>query len=175
MSDDLFDGPGSADTFKPVDHNGRLLLIKPKRHLTAVPTKDYGEKEAIEADIHILDGPEAGTVLRDGRVFGLVMLGQLKGNVGTGRFNLGRLRQGEATKGNPPWKLFDPTDADRDLARRYIASDRCKQNGGTVAAPAATAAPVTASPATPPPAADPWGAAPPPGSFGGGFGEEPPF
>lgn len=147
MSEDLFDGPGSADTFKPVDHNGRLLLIKPKQHLTGVKTKDYGEKEAIEADVHILDGPAAGTVLRDARLFSLWLIGQTKGNVGTGRFNLGRLFQGEATKGNPPWKMADPTDADKDLARRYIASDRYKQN---------TAAPVAVAAA---PADDPWGSA----------------
>lgn len=149
MSEDLFDGPGSADMFKPTDHNGRLLLIKPKQVLAAVPTKDYGEREAIEADIHILDGPTAGTVLRSGRIFGLVMIEQLKDNAGTGRFNLGRLGQGEATKGNPPWKLFDPTDADKDLARRYLASDKYKENS---AAPVAVAAA---------PAADPWGSAPP--------------
>jgi hypothetical protein len=172
VSDDLFDGPGSADTFKPVDHNGRLLLIKPKQLLAKVSTKDYGDKEAIEADIHILDGPEAGTVLRDGRVFGLVMLGQLKSNVGTGRFNLGRLGQGEATKGNPPWKLFDPTDADKELARRYLASDRYKQNN-TAAAP--TPAPAPAAPAD-----DPWGSAPAPAAAAAPAadpwaGSEPPF
>lgn len=152
MSDDLFDGPGSADVFKPVDHNGRLLLIKPKQYLTGVPTKDYGEKDAIEADIHILDGPAAGTVLRDGRVFGLVMIGQLKGNVGTGRFNLGRLGQGAATKGNPPWKLAEPTGEDAELARRYLSSDKYKENT-TAAAPAPAPAAVAAAPA----ASDPWG------------------
>ena len=114
MSEDLFDAPGSADQFKPADHNGRLLLIMPKQYLTGVPTSEYGPKDAIEGDIHILDGPAAGTVLRGGRVFSLVMLGQLKGNVGTGRFNLGRLGQGEKVKGNPPWKLFDPTDDEKN-------------------------------------------------------------
>jgi hypothetical protein len=160
MSDDLFDGPGSADKFSPEDHKGRLLLFKPTQLLHDVPTKDYGDKDAIEADIHILDGPDAGTVLRDGRVFPLVLIGQLKGNVGTGRFNLGRLGQGEATKGKPPWKLFDPTPEDADLARRYLASDKYKENSSAPAAPAAAAAP----------ASDPWGSAP-----AAATSHEPPF
>ncbi|PJE23619.1 MAG: hypothetical protein CK431_10205 [Mycobacterium sp.] len=150
MSDDLFDGPGSADVFKPTEHNGRLLLIKPKQFLTKVPTKDYGEKDAIEADIHILDGPAAGTVLRDGRIFSLVLIGQTKGNVGSGRFNLGRLGQGPATKGNPPWKLFDPTGEDAELARRYLTSDKYKEN---TSAPAPAAEPAAAAA---PAASDPW-------------------
>ena len=159
MSDDLFDNPGSADTFTPADHNGQLLLIKPLRPVYNIPTQNFGDKDAIEADIHFLDGPQAGTVLKGAYVFPLAMQGQLKGNTGSGRFNLGRLTQGVATKGTPPWKLADPNDADKDLARRYIASDKYKaNNAGAAPAPAATPAPAAAPTA----AVDPWASSEPP-------------
>lgn len=160
MSDDLFDAPGSADQFSPEDNEGRLLLVKPLQQLTGVTTV-HGAKDAVEADIHILDGDQAGTVLRGAYVFPLVLQGQVKGNIASGRFNLGRLGKGVAKPGQkPPWKLADPTSDDTDSARRYLASDVYKRN---------TSAPVAVAAAGAPAATDPWGAAPAPASH------EPPF
>lgn len=130
MSDDMFDPPGSGDKFDFKAHNGCLLMIKPLAERLQVPTKDYGLKDAIEADIHVLDGPDAGQAFRNAYVFPMVLQGQIKGGIGTGRFSLGRLGQGVATKGNPPWQLADPTEADYALARRYAASDTYKKNSG---------------------------------------------
>lgn len=173
MSEDQFDNPGSADQVDWKTLEGRLLLIKPLQQLTGINTAN-GAKDAVEADVHVLDGDTAGTVCRGAYVFPLVLQGQIKGNAGTGRFNLGRLGKGTAKPGqNAPWKLADPTDADKDLARRYLASDRYKQNNAAPApAPVAAAAPAAdpwgaapapaAAPAAAAPAADPWGGDSPP-------------
>lgn len=155
MTTDMFDGPGSADQFSPSNYEGRLLLIKPLQQLHGINTAN-GPKDAVEADIHILDGDGAGTALRGAYIFPLVLQGQVRSNIGTGRFNLGRLGKGSAKPGqNAPWVLRDPTDADKDLARRYLASDKFKQNNA-----AAEPTPAAAAPAS-----DPWGSS----------GDEPPF
>ncbi|PKQ59759.1 hypothetical protein B5566_02645 [Mycobacterium sp. MHSD3] len=157
MSEDQFDDPGSADQFSPEAHEGRLLLVKPLQQLQGVTTV-HGPKDAIESDVHILDGPEAGTVLRGSYIFPLVLQGQIKANTGTGRFNLGRLGKGTPKPGQkPPWKLQESTDDDKALARRYLASAKYQENNttGPVAVAAAPPPSVTAS--------DPWS------------GDEPPF
>jgi hypothetical protein len=170
MSDDLFDGPGSADQFGPEEHEGRLLLIKPLKQLTGVTTV-HGAKDAVEADIHILDGPRAGEILRGAYIFPLVLQGQVKGNVGSGRFNLGRLGKGSAKSGQkPPWKLSEPTADEQQTARRYLASDHYKNGAAAAPAPAPAAAPAQS---------DPWGAAPAPAATAAadpwGSSDKPPF
>lgn len=153
MSDDLFDGPGSADQLDLDAIEGNLLLVKPIQQLSGINTA-FGAKDAVEADVHILDGPQGGEVLRGAYIFPLVLQGQVKGNVGTGRFNLGRVGKGTPKPGQkPPWKMLDPTESDRDLARRYIASDKYKENS---AAPVAEPAAVSAAGAGAAPT-DPWG------------------
>lgn len=158
MVSDEFDGPGSADQISWEDLADRLLLIRPLEILTGINTV-HGAKDATVVDLHVLDGPEAGTVYRAGYVFPLVLQNQIKGNVASGRFNLGRLGKGQPKPGQkPPWKLNDPTEDDKVLARRYLASDHYKANG-------AASTPASAS-------SDPWGAAP--AAFSGA-GDEPPF
>lgn len=161
MSDDQFDDPGSADQLDLDAVEGNLLLVKPIQQLTGINTA-FGAKDAVESDVHVLDGNLAGEVLRGAYIFPLVMQGQVKSNAGTGRFNLGRVGKGTPKPGQkPPWKLLDPTDADKELARRYLASDKYKANS---AAPVAVAAAPAPAP-SPAPADDPWGSG----------NEEPPF
>lgn len=64
-----FGQPGQTGWFKPVDHNGDLVLITPKsvREVTKPAQKPGDQPRVIEqltADIAILDGPRAGTVLK---------------------------------------------------------------------------------------------------------------
>ena len=152
MSDDLFDGPGRSDTIDWEALKGHLILVKPLKKLDKVTTT-FGDKDAIESDVHIPDGPEAGTVKRNGYIFPLVLQGQVKGNIGTGRMNLGRVGLATPKPGQKPaWILEDPTESDRETARRYLASEIGKSN---------TAEPVAAVAA----ASDPWG----------NGGSEPPF
>lgn len=119
---DQFDAPGSASGLDLKEIEGRLLLVKPLSQETGINTS-LGEKDAVRADITVLDGPDAPIENTDVLIFPRVLQGQVKANIGTGRFNLGRLGKGLAKPGqNPPWKLADPTDADKDVARAYLAS-----------------------------------------------------
>lgn len=118
---DLFDAPGSATGLDLKEIEGRLLLIKPLSQETGINTA-LGEKDAVRADVTVLDGPDAPTEHVDILLFPRVLQGQVKSNIGTGRFNLGRLGKGIAKPGQQaPWKLADPTDADKDVARAYLA------------------------------------------------------
>ncbi|MDA3624286.1 hypothetical protein OU415_02490 [Saccharopolyspora sp. WRP15-2] len=119
---DQFDGPGSASGITWADLNGRLLLITPHEKDVMVNTA-FGENSAVRADVVVLDGPDAGEEYADTLIFPKVLQGQVKGNAGTGRMNLGRLGQGQKKPGqSAPWMLGDPTDADKEVARRYLAS-----------------------------------------------------
>lgn len=121
--DDLFDGPGSSALVEWEKLEGRLLLVKPLEIEKGINT-EYGENDAIRADIVVLDGPDAPEKIDDALVFPRVVQGQIRRNVGTGRFNLGRLGRGEKRPGkSAPWTLLDPTDADKDVARRYISGE----------------------------------------------------
>lgn len=96
----------------------------------------HGVKDAVRADVVVLDGPEAGKKYDNTLVFPGVLIGQLKAKVG--KQVLGRLGYGEAKPGqNPPWKLSPATDQDKATGQRYLAS------------PLANPAPVPD---------DPWGA-----------------
>ena len=136
----FIDKPGSADQLDLNSLLNSLLLIKPVSQQNV--TTAYGDKEAVEADVHVLDGENAGSVYRAAYLFPLVLQGQLRKNVGTGRFNLGRLtKRPPARPGtNPAWALADPTASDVEAAEKYAAT-----NGLTSEPPA-------------PKAADPWGA-----------------
>lgn len=118
---DMFDAPGSATGLDLGSIEGRLLLIKPLSHETGINTS-LGQKDAVRADVIVLDGPGSPAEHLDILLFPKVLQGQVKANVGTGRMNLGRLGRGVAKPGQkPPWKLADPTDADKDAARAYLA------------------------------------------------------
>jgi hypothetical protein len=117
------DRPGSADQLDLSSLLNSLLLIRPTAHQNV--TTAYGDKDAVEADVHVVDGDLAGTVYRNAYLFPLVLQGQLRKNVGTGRFNLGRLGKRAATRPgtNPAWALADPTAADLDAAEKYAAAN----------------------------------------------------
>lgn len=126
MNGGLIDGPGSATSVKWENLHRRLLLIKPLSLKENVQTM-HGVKDCIMADIHVLPEHGAmqslpGEVLRNAAVFPGVIQGQIRDNIGNGRFNLGRLTQGVAVKGNPPWMLAEPTEAELKAAEEYLAT-----------------------------------------------------
>lgn len=119
---DMFDGPGVASGLDLDEIEGRLVLIKPVSLETGLQTS-FGDKDAVRGDVTVLDGPEAPTEHLDVLIWPKVLQGQIRHNVGTGRFNLGRLGKGTGKPGQkPPWKLGDPTDADKDIARAHLAA-----------------------------------------------------
>lgn len=142
---DLFDPPGSADQLDLESVEGALLLIKPKAHQSV--STAYGDKECVEADVHILDGPKSGSVHRSVFLFPLVLQGQLRRNVGSGRYNLGRLGKRPASRPgqNPAWALQEPNASDEDVARQYLA-----RMGSDSPAPAPAPAGASWDSATPP-------------------------
>lgn len=118
---DMFDSPSAGGGgIKWDDLNGSLLLFKPHSVEEGIPTA-FGEKSAVRADVHALDGAAKGQDFMDTLVFPGKLQGQIKHNAGTGRYCLGRLGTGAAKPGQrPPWQLADPTDSDKDTARAWI-------------------------------------------------------
>lgn len=88
---------------------GALLLINATQRIEDTTGDDQG---LIEADIHVLDGPQAGAY-ENTPILQPALRDQLAGNVGTPRFNLGRLNTNGA--------LDEATVDDRALARNYLA------------------------------------------------------
>lgn len=125
---DPFDSPGGGGNVDWADHLGKLLLIWPVGK-EEVETKNFGKKEAIRADMVVLGGENEE--LPDILIFPLFMLGQLRRKMG--KIVLGRLGKDEDevdSKGRVlkqgAWKLIDPTDADKDTARSYLAKRQPK-------------------------------------------------
>jgi hypothetical protein len=118
-----FAQPGAGgDKFEPAVYSGKLLLIYPHKYITDIPTK-FGEADAIECDIVILDQPSPNGQphrLNSAMIFQNFIVGQTKGSVGG--MVLGRLGQKPTDKGNPAWYLLDHTPADAQAATAYIAA-----------------------------------------------------
>ena len=118
---DPFDGPASSTGISWEDIKGRLLLITPHSQEEGIKTA-HGDAAAVRADVVVLDGPDAPTEYSDTLIFPKVLQGQVRKNCGTGRMNLGRLGQGNKKPGqSAPWMLGDPDDADKAVARDYLA------------------------------------------------------
>lgn len=118
MSDE-FDAPASAEGIKWEDLKGSLLLVKPKSLETDINTV-HGPSNAVAGDVIVLDGPLADTVYSDTLIFPKVLQSQVKPRIGG--MVLGRLGQGQKKPGqSAPWVLAEAVDADKVIARAYIA------------------------------------------------------
>lgn len=146
--DDPFDAPG-GDLFSWESHHGRLLLITPHSVEREIKTR-HGDSDAVRADIVVLAEPGTGPVLEvwDTLIFPRVIQSRVRGQIGSGRMTLGRLGQGEPERGNPPWILLDPTEADRATARAYL--DGRSGGGRTAGARTGQGSPSRPSPSVPP-------------------------
>lgn len=145
--EDPFGGPAPKEAKAPriMDLGvGRLVMVRATRPSETVPDNfNVGQMvQRMTCDLVALDGgviqyggkPEKGiphTILDKSAPIGWrqVWIGQ-KGLVdqvqpkfGSPKpWALGRLYQGPATKGNPPWLLGNPTEADAALARTFLAT-----------------------------------------------------
>lgn len=120
---DMFDGPGSATGIDLKELEGALLLIQPLSYEEGIKTS-FGDANAVRANVYVLDGTQKGDEYLDTLLFPKVLASQVKGNCGSGRYNLGRLGKGQAKPGqSAPWMLGDPSDADKDVARAYLAAN----------------------------------------------------
>lgn len=101
------------------DLNGSLLLVKPTEYVRGVNTQ-HGSKDAIYADIIVVDGEHAGAEYKQTLVFPLTLVGQLRRRMG--QTLLGRLIQGKAKfdedgeEMNAPWKFAPHTAEDAAAA-----------------------------------------------------------
>lgn len=130
---DDFASPAASAGFVWEDHKGALLIVEPTRLEEKVPTT-FGEKDAIRASITVVDGPGAGEVYPDSLVFPMVLIGQLRPNLG--RKVLGRVGQGVAKPGQKaPWKLDDPTPADIAAGKAFLTSSAPRAAQTTAQAP----------------------------------------
>lgn len=119
MSD--FNDPATPTGIDYEQLNGALLLFTVHSVEEDVPTV-YGPKNPVRADVAVLDGEHKSEVFADALIFPKVLIGQLRGNVGS--MVLGRLGQGEAKPGTgqkPPWKLTAANDQERATGQKYIA------------------------------------------------------
>lgn len=119
---DAFSAPAAGGKFSAKDYNGRLLLLTPTEYRENVETT-YGKKDAVAANVVIIDEAKVSDSeeINDALLFGGVLIGQTKSKIGKGMI-LGRLGQKPTDKGNPAWVLADPTDAEKDVARAYLAT-----------------------------------------------------
>lgn len=124
MAFDKPDAPGrdsDAPQFDMTQHLGDLLVVQVTDLQEAVVT-EYGERNVIVADVHVID--PAGTIREtyaETWLFGTVLWSQLKAK--RGRTVLGVLEQGEKRPGKkPPWRLADPTGPQEDAALRAMSS-----------------------------------------------------
>lgn len=109
---------GSGDNLPLADLLGALLLVTVHEETDPIETK-FGPNTAIRADVAALDGAHKAEVFADTLIFPRKLKGQLRGSIGSKV--LGRLTQGENKKGNPPWQLEAPSDADKETGRKYLA------------------------------------------------------
>lgn len=139
MTSNPFANPATATGVQWEDHKGRLLLIEPAAVEHDINTA-FGSKEAVRADVTVIDADDAPEVYQDTLIFPSVLIGQTRSLIG--QKVLGRLGQGAAKPGQkPPWRLEDPTDADIEVGKKYLASRNTNANPFAAAAPAQSAPP----------------------------------
>lgn len=148
MSKDPFSSAGAFEPINPLF--GRLLLITPIEHVFGIKTQFATEEkptsDAIDAEVVILDGSEAGREIESMRFFQGPLIATLKnaakfnsanpgGDPQTGRpkMILGRMDRGEdktkkltealyfTAADKRAWILTAPSEADKQTARDYLA------------------------------------------------------
>lgn len=115
-----FSRPAPTSGIQWEDHLGKLLLIEPKSFEREIQTQ-YGTKEAVRADITVVDAADGPTEFPEALIFPGVLISQTRPLIG--EKVLGRLGQGVAKPGQkPPWVIQDPTEADITLGTQHIDS-----------------------------------------------------
>jgi len=133
---DEFDSAGAYVAIK--DLEGELVLFTPSEYVEQFETS-FGTKDAVVTDLVVLTEQGGPAEYADQMVFQGSLIGALKRRVpsvdtGTGRVIregkklLGRIAKGEAKKGqNAPYILTEPSDADKQMARDYLAGRTVEQ------------------------------------------------
>jgi len=102
------------------DHKGALLLIEPHSLEEGIKTA-FGDADAVQADIYVLDGAGQGEEYPDSLIFPKILASQTKSQIG--KKVLGRLGQGTAKPGqSAPWLLEEATAEDIAVAEKWVAA-----------------------------------------------------
>lgn len=120
-----FNQPGSgASEFRLAHHVGRLVLFSVKEHVPVIKTAKYGDRDAIRADVVVLDGDGAPIVEQDVLLFQFPLIAGLKRSVGEmvlARIGREAYDPRDEGKQRPYW--LDPfTDVDAKTAQAYLDS-----------------------------------------------------
>lgn len=142
---DPFDDPGEPGSgINWTTLANRLLLFSVHSVEQGINTA-YGVKDAVRADVVVLDGPNAGEQFANTLVFPGVLISQLKTKVG--RQVLGRLGYGQAKAGQqPPWKLEAASDAEKQAATHYHRNQATVSDPWAASSPAAPGGPGSSGP-----------------------------
>jgi len=137
MSDDPFKS-GSDGGAGIAEYAGQLLLVTPQEYVESMKTS-YGDTDCVRVNFVVLDGPDGVEEIEDTLVFQRMLISAMKSqakfneangvNPATGhpKMTLGVLFANVAKKkGNqdPPWELAEPNDAQKALARKYLAGKK---------------------------------------------------
>lgn len=123
VNEDEFESGAPTSNHKIADDEGSLLLISVTGIETDIVTA-FGKTNAVKADVVIINEkkPSKSEEHKGILIFQRVLQSQLENYVG-GRRVFGRLGRGIAKAGqDAPFIIDDPTEADKVLAREYLAS-----------------------------------------------------
>lgn len=119
MSDPFKDPSAGGDKLPYDDVLGSLLLFTVHSVETGITTT-FGVKDAVKADVAVLDGVRKGEVFEGALIFPSVLKSALAPHVGS--LVIGRLAQGSPKPGQkPPWLLNAANDEDKETGKKYLA------------------------------------------------------
>jgi hypothetical protein len=136
-NDDPFKA-GSSGGSGITEYDGQLLLVTPTEYIASMKTV-HGQRDAIRADVAVLDGPNGIEEIEDTLIFAAVIISGMKRqakfneandvdpSTGFPKMTLGVLFQDESQKKqgqSAPWVLGEPDDAQAQLARDYLAGKK---------------------------------------------------
>src|SRR5690606_5886098 len=95
---DPFASAGAAGT-KITDFEGQLLLLRPTEYITGMKTEYSDDKDAVVAEVTVLDGPGDQEDIGEVYIFQGGIIGQLKKKIGKkAELVVGSLSKGEDKK-----------------------------------------------------------------------------
>lgn len=99
---------------------GKLLVVEPLEVEKDIKTK-FGTSDAVRANVYVLTGPDAHDDYEDTLIFPRVLQSQTRRQIG--KIVVGRLTQGEPSKGqDPPWVMDEATEKDLQKAKAFLAA-----------------------------------------------------
>jgi hypothetical protein len=112
---------------KITDFEGRLLLVSPTAIEEDVPT-EYGPTTVADADVVVLDGPDAPMRIDNIRIFQSALVRDCRRRMGTDRpMLLARLGTVPNKRGDRPvWVFRDPSPEDIKTGKDYWAGRQKK-------------------------------------------------